>query len=128
MIYNLKTLNIWKAEDNRKNRLSKNRIKEIRGAGFTVPMYMGAQLLNVSVDDLNLSVRSSNCLKRVGFNTVGDVLNAIDSWDDLNRIKNLGKTSLIEIRDQIITYQKSLLSEPEKIAFSEKVRELNRLG
>lgn len=128
MIYNIRTLNIWKMEDNRRNRLSKNRIKEISGAGFTVPMYMGAQLLSTSVDDLNLSVRSSNCLKRAGWHTVGDVLNAIESWEDLGRVRNLGRTSLIEIRDQIVNYQKSLLSEPERIAFSEKVRELNKIG
>lgn len=127
MRYNIKTLNIWKTQDNRKNRLSKNRIKEITGAGFTVPMYMGAQLLNADVESLNLSVRSYNCLKRAGWNTIGDILKAIESWEDLGKVRNLGKTSLIEIRDQIIFFQKSLLSESEKATYAEMVRELNKL-
>ena len=128
MRYDVKNLNIWKNSDNRRNRLSRCRVKEIRGAGFTVPVYMGEQLLNADIESLNLSVRSYNCLRKAGWNTVGDVLNSIDCWDDLEKIKNLGKNSRIEIRDRIIFYQKTLLTEAEYAAYASRVRELNKLG
>lgn len=47
------------------------------------------------IEDLNLTVRSYNALKRAGKNTVGDVMNC--SFTDLRGIRNLGKASIENI-------------------------------
>ena len=46
-------------------------------------------------EELDLSVRSFNCLKRAGINTVGDLVNK--SEDDMMKVRNLGRKSLEEV-------------------------------
>jgi len=52
-------------------------------------------LLNLSIDELDLSVRSYNCLKRANINTIGELIK--HSTEDLMKVRNLGKKSLEEI-------------------------------
>jgi len=51
--------------------------------------------LEMSIEELDLSVRSYNCLKRAGINTVGDL--AGKSTDDMMKVRNLGRKSLEEV-------------------------------
>ena len=51
--------------------------------------------LEMSIDDLELSVRSYNCLKRAGINTVEELITR--SSDDMIKVRNLGKKSLDEV-------------------------------
>ena len=51
--------------------------------------------LDMSIDDLDLSVRSYNCLKRAGVNTVGDLVNKTE--DEMMKVRNLGRKSLEEV-------------------------------
>ena len=51
--------------------------------------------LEMTIEDLDLSVRSFNCLKRAGINTVGDLVNK--SEDDMMKVRNLGRKSLEEV-------------------------------
>ena len=51
------------------------------------------------IHDLELSIRSENCLLRGGIQTVGELLSK--SRDDLLKIRNLGKISLKEILDRL---------------------------
>jgi DNA-directed RNA polymerase subunit alpha len=60
------------------------------------------QTLSIPIEDLNLSVRSYNCLKRHGIQTIQE-LTAM-SRGEVERIKNLGKKSLREIIKQITQY------------------------
>jgi len=53
------------------------------------------KVLEMSVEDLDLSVRSFNCLKRAGINTVGDL--AEKTEDDMMKVRNLGRKSLDEV-------------------------------
>ena len=48
------------------------------------------------VEDLNLSVRSFNCIKRASYNTIDDILK-IESASEFQKIRNLGKKSMLEI-------------------------------
>ena len=57
------------------------------------------QIYDTTVEELELSVRSSNCLKRAGINTVGELVSK--SEDDLMKVRNLGKKSLQEIKDKL---------------------------
>lgn len=52
-----------------------------------------------SIDDLDLSVRTYNCLKRVGIDTVSDLKNF--SEEDMMRIRNLGRRSYEELKDRL---------------------------
>ncbi len=53
------------------------------------------QLLVMSVEDMDLSVRSYNCLKRAGINTVEDLIKKTEY--DMLKVKNLGRKSLDEV-------------------------------
>lgn len=52
-------------------------------------------LLSTSIDDLELSVRSNNCLKSASIRTLGELINKTEA--DLSKTKNFGKKSLDEI-------------------------------
>ena len=51
------------------------------------------------VDELDLSVRAYNCLKRAGIDTLADLADL--SWDELIQIRNLGKNCAKEIRESV---------------------------
>ena len=53
----------------------------------------------ISIDELELSVRAYNCLKRAGINTIADLLDK--TIDDLGKVRNLGKKSIDEIEEKL---------------------------
>jgi len=55
--------------------------------------------LEMSIEELELSVRSFNCLKRAGINTVSELTSK--SEDDMMRIRNLGRKSLDEVKNKL---------------------------
>ena len=59
------------------------------------------ELFTHPIHDLELSIRSENCLLRGGINTVGDLVQK--TRDDLLKIRNLGKKSLTEIEEKLIS-------------------------
>jgi len=58
-----------------------------------------AQVLNIPVTDFELSVRSRNCLQKMGVRTLGDLTRTSEA--ELLNSKNFGETSLVEIRDML---------------------------
>jgi DNA-directed RNA polymerase subunit alpha len=52
-------------------------------------------ILDTTIEDLDFSVRTYNCLKRAGINSVGDLV--ARSEDDMMKVRNLGKKSLEEV-------------------------------
>ncbi len=77
------------------------------------------QVLNVPVSDFELSVRSRNCLQKMGINTLGDLARC--SEQELLASKNFGETSLVEIREMLASKGLSLgqfaveKAEPEPV-------------
>jgi DNA-directed RNA polymerase subunit alpha len=59
------------------------------------------QVLNVPVTDFELSVRSRNCLQKMGIMTLGDLCRCTEQ--DLLASKNFGETSLVEIKEMLAT-------------------------
>ncbi|MCL2087258.1 MAG: DNA-directed RNA polymerase subunit alpha [Oscillospiraceae bacterium] len=57
------------------------------------------KLLEMTIEDLDLSVRSFNCLKRAGLNTVDDLIGK--SPEDMMKVRNLGKKSFDEVRAKL---------------------------
>jgi DNA-directed RNA polymerase subunit alpha len=69
------------------------------------------QVLEMSIDELELSVRSYNCLKRAGINTVEELCNKTP--DDMMKVRNLGKKSLEEVLAKLKELGLSLLPSEE---------------
>ena len=57
------------------------------------------KVLEMSIEDLELSVRSFNCLKRAGISTVEDLANKTE--EDMMKVRNLGKKSLDEVTHKL---------------------------
>ncbi len=71
------------------------------GASFTpVGMALAPDRYNTPIEDLQLSVRAYNCLKRSGLMTVGQVLEKNE--DELLALRNFGRKSYDELRDKLI--------------------------
>ena len=58
------------------------------------------KVLDMTIEELDLSVRSYNCLKRAGIQTVQEL--ASKSEDDMIKVRNLGKKSLKEVNEKLI--------------------------
>ena len=58
-----------------------------------------AKSLEMTIEELELSVRSSNCLKRANINTVEELTEK--SEDDMLKVRNLGKKSLDEVKNKL---------------------------
>lgn len=81
-MYDIKNMNIWKAEEHKPE--------------------LSSEFHKVEITELNLSVRSYNCLKRAGCNTIGDILALMDEeGQGLRRIRNLGSRSEQEIIERV---------------------------
>lgn len=65
-----------------------------------------AELLETPIEELQLSVRSLNCLKRAGIRTIGELLTY--SEEDVMKLKNFGQKSLDEIKDKLVERNLSL--------------------
>ncbi|GHV51420.1 DNA-directed RNA polymerase subunit alpha [Synergistales bacterium] len=81
-------------------------LKAYNGPGSNNPDYVRP------VRDLELSVRSENCLMRGGVNYIGDLVGR--SRGDLMKIRNLGKVSLKEIEEKLTKFGLSLSGEIEE--------------
>ena len=57
------------------------------------------KVLEMNIEELELSVRSFNCLKRAGINTVAEL--CAHTQDDMMKVRNLGRKSLDEVQDKL---------------------------
>ena len=57
------------------------------------------KILEMTIEELDLSVRSFNCLKRAGINTVNDLIEK--SEDEMMKVRNLGKKSFDEVKEKL---------------------------
>ncbi|MBQ6499074.1 MAG: DNA-directed RNA polymerase subunit alpha, partial [Ruminococcus sp.] len=69
------------------------------------------KVLEMTIEELDLSVRSFNCLKRAGINTVEDLISK--SEEDMMKVRNLGRKSLEEVVFKLGTLGFSLRKEDE---------------
>ena len=65
----------------------------------------------MTIEDMDLSVRSFNCLKRAGINTVEDLTRR--SKDDMLKVRNLGLKSLEEVIQKLESFGFSLRNDEE---------------
>ncbi|HOB36604.1 MAG TPA: DNA-directed RNA polymerase subunit alpha [Candidatus Avimonas sp.] len=71
------------------------------------------KVLEMTIEELDLSVRSFNCLKRAGINTVEDLISKTE--EDMIKVRNLGRKSLEEVVNKLASLGLSLRSNDEKL-------------
>ncbi|HHX77455.1 MAG TPA: DNA-directed RNA polymerase subunit alpha [Firmicutes bacterium] len=69
------------------------------------------KILDMTIEELDLSVRSYNCLKRAGINTVGELTQKTE--EDMMKVRNLGKKSLEEVQNKLAELNLSLKKSHE---------------
>ena len=69
------------------------------------------KVLEMTIEELDLSVRAFNCLKRAGINTVAELTQR--NQEDMMKVRNLGKKSLEEVEQKLIALGLSLKSSEE---------------
>ena len=69
------------------------------------------KVLEMTIEELDLSVRSYNCLKRAGINTVQELTER--SMEDMMKVRNLGKKSLEEVEQKLTALGLNLKPEDE---------------
>ena len=87
-------------------------LSETMGSKATVVEKAEAQrdkVLELTIEELDLSVRSFNCLKRANINTVADLINK--TGEDMMKVRNMGKKSLDEVQKKLEMMGLSLASE-----------------
>ena len=87
-------------------------LSETMGSKSTVVEKSEAQrdkVLELTIEELDLSVRSFNCLKRANINTVEDLISKTE--DEMMKVRNLGRKSLEEVINKLAMMGLSLASE-----------------
>ena len=69
------------------------------------------KVLEMTIEELDLSVRSFNCLKRAGINTVADLVNTTE--EDMMKVRNLGRKSYEEVVKKMADMGLNLAKESE---------------
>ena len=69
----------------------------------------GSKILDLTIEELDLSVRSFNCLKRANINTVEDLISKTE--DEMMKVRNLGRKSLEEVINKLAMMGLTLASD-----------------
>lgn len=86
--------------------------EEIMDGTFTeVIEDTNAKIMDMTIEDLDLSVRSYNCLKRAGINNVSELVQK--SEDDMMKVRNLGRKSMEEVKKKLIELSLGLSEDEE---------------
>ena len=72
---------------------------------------VGGGMHDILIEELELGVRSYNCLKRVGVETIGDLISKTEG--ELSAIPNFGKKSIEEVKENLATHGLSLRSDDD---------------
>ncbi len=87
-------------------------LSDVVGSGPTVVEKVETQpdtVMNMTIEELDLSVRSFNCLKRANINTVADLVSKTE--EEMIKVRNLGRKSLEEVVHKLTMMGLSLASE-----------------
>ncbi|HYZ76509.1 MAG TPA: DNA-directed RNA polymerase subunit alpha [Gaiellaceae bacterium] len=82
------------------------------GAGPELPMAHGME--NFPIEELELGVRSYNCLKRVGIETIGDLVTKTET--ELAAIPNFGKKSIEEVKETLASHGLTLRGDENQLS------------
>src|SRR5262249_61309219 len=80
----------------------------------------GGGMNDILIEELELGVRSYNCLKRVGVETIGDLISKTEA--ELSAIPNFGKKSIEEVKENLAAHGPGL-REDERCAIAGAARD-----
>ena len=88
------------------------RAKEVKSiVDSIIALAIKEKVLEMPIEELELSVRSYNCLKRAGIATVEDLANKSEA--DMMKVRNLGKKSLDEVTNKLHSLGLDFMKEEE---------------
>jgi len=99
---------------------------------FHFKVMFSSEQMAQDIDVLDLRPRAYNCLKRYGYNTVGDVVNGVETREEesskrqLLKIRNLGRNTAEEILMKIFYYQFLVLPDEKKCDYMQKIVTANQ--
>lgn len=99
-------------------------LHKVYGRDIKVNIGFSKSACDASIEELVLSVRSYNALRRANISTLGDLIEKLNEGG-LKSIRNLGVKSYREIQTKMLVYGFEHLSEKEKYVFFEYLVENN---
>ena len=99
-------------------------VHKLFGEHAKIKLGFTQKVCDASIDEIALSVRGYNVLKRSNINTLGELIEMLNE-KDIKSLRNLGEKTAREIKSKIINYGYESLSEYDKKAFLLEVVELN---
>ena len=103
-------------------------LREKHGGNFKFRMYMTKEMMSAPIEVLDLSMRPANCLKRAGFKTVGDVVKAVAPEQGIGNLRNCGKKSVREIKEQLFLFNYNCMDAKRQEAYLQEVVLLNTVA
>ena len=100
-------------------------IKERNEGKFRFPIYLTEEMKNTEIEMLQLSVRSNNCLRRAGINTIGDFVECVSCEEDLKKIRSCGEKSVKEIMQKVFCWQYERLDKGMREKYVKQVNIFN---
>ena len=101
-----------------------NTLNRVFGKNIRINIGFTKNACNASIDELALSVRSYNALRRANVTTLGDLIERLNEGV-LKNIRNLGAKSFSEIQTKMLVYGFDHLSDKEKSEFFHYLAENN---
>ena len=80
-------------------------VKQKKGRKFRFLLHLTPSMAETPIDTLDLSVRGYHCLKRAGYNTIGQLAESIEAGSELAKIRNCGKNTIQEIMIRLFLHQ-----------------------
>lgn len=99
-------------------------LRRVVGKNIMISMGFSACACNADIDELALSVRSYNALRRANIITIGELIEQLNEGA-LKTLRNLGVKSISEIKTKIMLYGFEQLSEKGKTEFFQYLIEKN---
>lgn len=102
-------------------------LHRVFGKNIKINIGFSQSAYDTTIDDLVLSVRSHNALRRANIATIGDLVERLNEGG-LKSVRNLGVKSFSEIQTKILVYGFEQLSEKEKHTFFNYLVENNTMN
>ena len=91
------------------------------GKSVFVSLPFGQKVLNRPIEDMELSARSYNCLKRKTVNSVDNLVDLLSNANSLEAMRGIGAKSIAEIKTKLMCLAYDHMSERQQLEFWTKV-------
>ncbi len=96
-----------------------------REGDFKFIVYQGLDAMNSGIENLELTPRPYNCLKRAGYSTINSVVDDVECRQDFAKVRNMGRKSTNEFMLKLFLYTYENLKPEKRKAYLDKVKGLN---